>query len=103
MAKSFELSFHTTIYMVPKPSLFSLFEHRPELMRTTRYQVQSSVPFEIFQLFVKALKAGTAVVLTKENVSPVSLLAEEFFLEDLQRECAVFQKAMSPESIYLLS
>jgi hypothetical protein len=74
MAIIFNLDFHGTRFTVPKPSLFYLFEHQRDLFNATSYEVKSSVPLEIFEVFVEALKTGTKVAVTKENASAISLL-----------------------------
>jgi hypothetical protein len=68
-----------------------LFEHQPNLITLTRYEVQSSVPVEIFELFVKALESGAKVPITNENAGSISFLAKEFCLEDLLSECSALQ------------
>jgi hypothetical protein len=87
MTKQFELSLQGTKFSVPKPALFNLFEHHPELISSTSYNVQSPVPLEVFQLFVKALATGTKVPVTKENAGTISLVAKEFYFDDLLSEC----------------
>jgi hypothetical protein len=93
MTRVFSLDFHGTGFTVPKQSLFD----------ATSYAVQSSVPLEIFEIFVEALKTGTKVAVTKENAAEVSLLAKEFWLEDLLSECSALQTASVPELIASLS
>jgi hypothetical protein len=100
MAKLFTLDFHGASFPVPKGSLFDLFEHHPELVTKSSYEVQSSVPIDLFQAFVKALETGTKVPVTKENAYAISPLAKEFWLEDLLSECSALQTA--PEQITVL-
>jgi uncharacterized coiled-coil protein SlyX len=99
MTKFFNLDFHGTRFTVPKPSLFYLFEHQRHLFDATSYEVQSAVPLEIFEVFVEALNNGTKVAVTKENADAISLLAKEFWLEDLLSECSALQIALTPEQI----
>jgi hypothetical protein len=103
MTTLFNLDFHGTTFRVPKPSLFNLFEHQRGLFDATSYEVQSSVPLGIFEIFVEALKTGTKVAVTKENAGAISLLAKEFWLEDLLSECSALQIASVPEQIAALS
>jgi hypothetical protein len=103
MTKMFRLDFHDTQFTVPKSSLFDLFEHHPELVSKASYVVQSSVPPGTFEVFVKALEAGTKVPVTKDNAGHISLLAKEFSLVDLLAECSALQMAAAPELIAALS
>jgi hypothetical protein len=95
----FNLDFHGTKFTVPKLSLFNLFEHQRDLFDATSYKVQSSVPVEIFELFVKALETGTQIRVTKENAGAISVLAKEFWLEDLLSECSALQIASTSQRI----
>jgi hypothetical protein len=52
---------------------------------------------------VKALETGGKVRVTKENAGSISLLAKEFWLEDLLAECSVCQIASTSEPIAALS
>jgi PHD/YefM family antitoxin component YafN of YafNO toxin-antitoxin module len=103
MTESFNLDFHGTQFTVPKLNLFNLFEHQRDLFDATSYEVQSSVPLGIFELFVKALGTGEKVSVTKENAGAVSLLAKEFWLDDLLSECSALQMASLPELVAALS
>jgi uncharacterized coiled-coil protein SlyX len=103
MATCIALDFHGTRFTVPKSSLFNLFEHQRNLFDATTYEVQSSVPLGIFELFVKALETCTKVPLTKENAGAISLLAKEFWLGDLLSECSALEIASTPERIAALS
>jgi uncharacterized coiled-coil protein SlyX len=103
MTTVFNLDFHGTRFTVPKPSLFNLFEHQRSLFDATSYEVQSSVPLGIFELFVDSLKTGTKVVITMENAGAISLLAKEFWLSDLLSECSALQTASVPELLAVLS
>jgi hypothetical protein len=103
MTKSFNLDFHGTKFTVPKLSIFALFEHHPEFITATSYKVQSSVPLEVFRVFVKALATGAKVSITNDNSGAISILAKEFWLEDLLSECVAFQIASAPEVITALS
>jgi hypothetical protein len=103
MTQLFNLDFHGATFTVPKLSLFNLFEHQRDLLDATSSKVQSSVPVEIFELFVKALEKGTKVRVAKENAGSISVLAKEFWLEDLLSECSVLQVSSTPELIATLS
>jgi hypothetical protein len=103
MTKFFNLDFHGTRFTVPKPNLFYLFEHRRDLFDATIYEVQSSVPLGIFEVFVEALGTGAKIRITKENAGAISLLAKEFWLEDLFSECSALQINSTPELIAALS
>jgi hypothetical protein len=62
------------------------------------------VPLEILQIFVKSLETNTKVPVTKENAGSVSLLAKEFWIEELLSECSAVQACVSvPEIITALS
>jgi hypothetical protein len=84
----FDLGFHATKFAVPKANLLDLFEHHTGLVAKASYEVQSSFPLGIFEVFVEALKRGTKVAVTKENAGAISILAKEFWLEDLVLECS---------------
>jgi uncharacterized coiled-coil protein SlyX len=80
-----------------------LFDHQRVLFDATSYEVQSSVPLEIFKVFVDSLKTGTNISVTKENAGAISLLAKEFWLEDLLSECSALQMASLPDIVSALS
>jgi hypothetical protein len=103
MAKTFDLSFHGTKFTLPKERLFPFFNHNPDLMKATSYEVKSSVRREIFQVFVKAVGTGAKVPITQENVTSISLLAKEFWLEELFSECSALLSSSAPELITALS
>jgi uncharacterized coiled-coil protein SlyX len=103
MTTKFDLDFHGTRFTVPKVSLFKLFEHQRGLFDATSYEVQCSVPLEIFELFVKALETSGKVPVTKENAGSISLLAKEFWLEDLLSECSALELSSTPLPIAILS
>jgi uncharacterized coiled-coil protein SlyX len=103
MATLFHLDFHGTRFTLPKLSLFDLFEHHRGLFDATSYEVQSSVPLGVFELFMKALETGGKVPITKENAGSISLLAKEFWLDDLLSECSTLQMTSTPELITALS
>jgi hypothetical protein len=103
MTKNFELSFQKATFAVPKPNLFNFFDHRPELMATKSYSVQSDVPLDIFQAFVKSLQANTPLPVTKETVDSIALLAQEFWVEDLIAECSALQETLHPDDIRVLT
>jgi uncharacterized coiled-coil protein SlyX len=103
MTKLFNLDFHGTRFAVPKGNLLDLFEHHPELVGKGSYEVQGSVPLEIFEIFARSLETGTKVSVTKENAGPISVLAKEFCLGDLFSECSAPETAAVPELIAALS
>jgi hypothetical protein len=88
----------------PKLSIFYVFEHQRGLFDTRSYDLHSSVPLGIFQVFVRSVKTGIKVAGTKENAGVLSLLTKEFWLEDLLSDWSSLQKASvaelrKPESI----
>jgi hypothetical protein len=103
MAKSFELDFRGTKFAIPKQSLFNFFDQNPKLMTSKSYKVQSSVPLQTFQVFVKALETGSKFSVTKENAASISLLAKEFWFEELLSECSALMSSSVPELITALS
>jgi uncharacterized coiled-coil protein SlyX len=103
MAKLFNLYFNGTKFRVPKGNLIDLFEHQRDLFDATSYKVQSSVPVEVFEEFVKALETGGKVRVTKENAGSISILAQEFWLEDLLAECFALEGPSVLELITYLS
>jgi hypothetical protein len=102
MADSFELSFQGAKFTVPKNSLFKFFEHHPELISTTSYDVQSSVPAEVFQGFVNALQTNKKAQVTSVNAAALALLAREFWLEELLSDCTSPSPLSASELITLL-
>jgi hypothetical protein len=80
-----------------------LFEHQPGLFDTTGYEVESSVSLEIFELFVKSLRTKAKFRVTKENAGAISLLAKEFWLENLLSECSALQMPSVLELLTALS
>jgi hypothetical protein len=52
---------------------------------------------------VKALEAGSNVVVTKDHASRISFMDKEFWLEDLLSECSALQVAPTNEPITTLS
>jgi hypothetical protein len=99
MAKTVDLSFHGTKFTVPNVSLFNFFNHHPDLITATSYDVKSTVGREIFQVFVMGLGTGSKVPVTKENVASISHLAKEFWLEELFSECSDLLSSSAPELI----
>jgi hypothetical protein len=73
------------------------------LIKAISYSVQSAVPPEIFQIFVKALQTNATVPVTAENAADISLLAEEFWFEELLSECSALKPSSIPELITTLS
>jgi hypothetical protein len=84
----FELIFQDESFFVPKPSLMCFFEARPDLLAGKSYDVQSTVPVDIFRDFVSSLSTNTELVVTSGNAGSLSLLASEFSFLDLSAECA---------------
>jgi hypothetical protein len=103
MTKLFNLDFHGERFTVPKLSLCHLFERQRGPFDATSYNVQSSVSVEIFKVFVNALKTGTNVPVPRENSGHISLLATEFWLEDLAAECSALQLDSASQLITALS
>jgi hypothetical protein len=103
MAMNLDLDFHGTKVTVTKANFIKFFLRRPELFLATTYEVQSSVPLDIFEVFVTAVDRGAKVPVTKENASAISVLAQEFCLEDLVSECSALQPASAPDPIIALS
>jgi hypothetical protein len=99
----FELRFHGKQFAIPKVHLFNFFDHHPDLMGSTSYAVQSSVPLDVFQAFVTAVTTGAKIPLTRANADSLSLLAREFSLEHLLSEGRAFQPLGTPEFISDLS
>jgi hypothetical protein len=98
MMKTFHLLFHETKFTVPKENLSSFFNHHPDLIATTSYEVKSRVPPDIFQIFVKGLELkGSKISVAKENAESISHLATEFWLGELLLECSDLLSSSSPE------
>jgi hypothetical protein len=95
--EKFDLDFHQAKFSVPKGNLIDLFGHQPGLLDAASYEVQSSAPMDIFELFVQGLETGGKVPLAKENSSSISLLVKEFWLEDLLSECSALEIDSTPE------
>jgi hypothetical protein len=85
----FELCLQGTKFDVPKRILIAFFEQHPQLFNTDCYEVQSSVPIEVFTEFVEALETNPdhIPVITETNVQSLALLANEFFHGVLTAEC----------------
>jgi hypothetical protein len=88
-----------TAYPVQETVVAELLEHRGEVREAKSYAVQSGVPVGIFEVFVDSLRSGKRLVITQENAGPVSLLAKEFFLADLESDCAAVFEADDPLSL----
>jgi hypothetical protein len=89
----FNLDFYGTKFAVPKDNLLDLVEHQTEFVAKASYEVQSSVPLGVFDVFARSLETGTKIAVAKENASAISLLAKELWLEDLLSECSALQIA----------
>jgi hypothetical protein len=87
---SFDLVFNGVPYPVPRESVSSLLDHRPDLQNERSYRVQSPVSEGCFQAFVAAVGQGSEVVLGSGNVGDLTLLSGEFYLEDLRDKCTAF-------------
>jgi hypothetical protein len=102
MVVLFSLFLQGTKFNVPKDNLSNFFEHHPELVKSSRYDVQSPISFEIFKVFVKSLETGTKITVTKANASELSLLAQEFWLDGLLSECSAVLAVSASEFITTL-
>jgi hypothetical protein len=71
------LDFHGTKFTLPRHSIFNFFEDQPDLFHATGYEVQSSVPLAIFEIFVNPLETDVKVPVTKQNAGPISFPAKE--------------------------
>jgi hypothetical protein len=61
------------------------------------------VTLEVFEIFVKSLETGSKVQVTNETAGALSLLAKEFWLDELLLECFSVQVVSAPEVIAALS
>jgi hypothetical protein len=84
------LVFDQTAYAVPRKSIFELLNHDRSLLDAATYAVQSSVPREVFTVFLDSLKTQTKIAVTNANAVPLALLAKEFCLSELISDCATF-------------
>jgi hypothetical protein len=84
---TFELLFQGKRFPVPKRSVLEFLFARRDLLDTKSYKVESLVSFEVFEKFVGSLQNQTKILVTKENVKSLLLLAKEFCFEELQSEC----------------
>jgi hypothetical protein len=85
--KVIQLSLAGTNFPVPQRSLLDLIDHNRELLDANLYEVKSAVPSDLFQQFVTFLTTNEPMPITPDNVAHLSLLAQEFFLEDLSADC----------------
>jgi hypothetical protein len=67
-----------------------LFAHHLALLEAKTYEVQSSVPVEVFEAFASSLKTQTKISVTPGNAVSLCILAKEFCLSKLSAECATF-------------
>jgi hypothetical protein len=93
--KILQLSLDGTSFPVPQRAVLDLIDHHRELLDAPSYEVQSAVPADLFQQFVKFLTTDQKITLNSDNFQHFSLLAEEFFLEDLADECRAFVPSIS--------
>jgi hypothetical protein len=93
------LLFQGKTYPVPRKCVFELLDHRRDLMDAKSYKIRSSVPVSVFETFVDSLRSQTKPTATRENAASLSLLAKEFFLEELVSDCA----ALAADPLSLLS
>jgi regulator of replication initiation timing len=84
---TFELLFQGKSFPVPRKSVWEFLDHRRDLLDAKTYKVESLVSVEVFEKFVDSLKNQTKILVTKENVESLSLLAKEFCFEELRSEC----------------
>jgi hypothetical protein len=75
--KVLRLNFRATKFTLPRPSIFNLFEDQPDQFDATGYEVQSSVPFVIFEIFVKELETDVKVPVAKETGFAIPILAKD--------------------------
>jgi hypothetical protein len=87
---TFDLLFDGKAFPVPKKSIFELLDHDRSLMDGKSYAVQSSVPLPIFEAFVSSLNTQSKISVTQANAVSLSFLAKEFFLSEIESECATF-------------
>jgi hypothetical protein len=103
----FELTFEGAKFPVPKRVLIDFFEEHEDLFQQPGYEVHSSVPLEVFEQFVDALKSGKRMKVTKQNAVYVALLAQEFHSEELLAESTalidVLESKVTAETIAELS
>jgi hypothetical protein len=85
-----DLVFDAKSYPVPKDSISNLLHHHQSLLDAPNYAVRCCVPLDIFESFIESLKTESKISATDENAAPLSLLAKEFLLPDLESECAAF-------------
>jgi hypothetical protein len=62
----------------------------------------SNASLKVFEFFITALQTGTNVPVTKENVIAISLLANEFWLEELFSDSSALMASSAPELITAL-
>jgi hypothetical protein len=91
MSTTIKLVFADTRYGVSKKSIPIFMEHHPG---AESYAVQSSVPPEVFDVFIDALAIQHQPAVTADNVSFLSLLATEFFVSDLEAHCSTFSASV---------
>jgi hypothetical protein len=94
---NFDLIFQGKSFTVPKKSVLELLVQHRDLLDAPSYSVQSSVPGDIFALFVDSLSKQTKLTVTQANYGPLSLLAKEFALSDLRSECTTFSVDSVPD------
>jgi hypothetical protein len=85
-----DLVFNGKPYPIPRKFIFDLLAHHRDLLDAKSYAVRSSVPPDVFDAFVDALKSETTPIVTRDNAVSLSFLAKEFCLSDLASECAAF-------------
>jgi hypothetical protein len=86
----FALLFEGKAYPVQRNSVSELLQHQQATPDATTYAVRSSVPVSVFESFAASLNTDATLSVTKETAVPLSLLAREFFLRDLQSRCGSF-------------
>jgi hypothetical protein len=87
---TFQLVFRDTAYPVPMKSIWGFLDHHRELLDPASYSVQSSGRRDVFESLVRWLRNESNLSVTPSNVDFLSQLANEFSLDQLRSECAVF-------------
>jgi hypothetical protein len=78
--------------VVPLVTKCTLFKNTPALL-SAAYRIESSIPAEVFRVFVSALK-GSAMKITDANWAPLSLLSEELGFDLLSAYLSAFRPSL---------
>jgi hypothetical protein len=81
----------------------AFFLHHPDVFEATTYEIQSSVPLDIIELFARSLETGAEIPLTQANAPFLSLLAKEFWIDELFSECSIYLASCSAQLVTQLS